>query len=139
MRRCCSSDCATLDGYVSALAGPATSSRERFVADADLHDLAERRLHLAVECMIDVSNHVIATEGLRTAKTYRDAFVVLSESGVLDHSLAQRLGGWAGLRNVLVHLYMDIDHGFVHEAIANELGDLSEFAVSMRRWLGTRD
>ena len=124
-----------LDGYVAALAGPASVSRERFVLDADLHDLAERRLHLAVECMIDIANHTIASEGLRTAKTYRDAFLVLSEHGALDPTLARRLGGWAGLRNVLVHLYLDIDHGLVHEALTSELGDLSEFADRLRHWL----
>lgn len=31
-----------LEGYVVALAAPAAIPRERFVADADLHDLAER-------------------------------------------------------------------------------------------------
>lgn len=127
-----------LDGYVSALEAPASTSRERFVADADLHDLAERRLHLAVECMIDTANHIIATEGLQAAKTYRDAFAILSEHGVIDAPLARRLSGWAGLRNVLVHLYLDIDHGIVHEALTNELGDLSEFATRLRGWLHAR-
>lgn len=127
-----------LDGYVRALEAPASVSRERFVEDADLHDLAERRLHLAVECMIDAANHVIASEGLQTAKTYRDAFSILAEHGVMEASLARRLGGWAGLRNVLVHLYLDIDHGIVHEALTNELDDLSEFAARLRDWLGAR-
>lgn len=127
-----------LDGYVSVLEAPASQPRERFIADADLHDLAERRLHLAVECMIDMANHIIATEGLRAAKTYRDAFAILSDHGVIDGSLARRLSGWAGLRNVLVHLYLDIDHGLVHEALKNELGDLTEFGARLRDWLHTR-
>ena len=88
--------------------------------------------------MIDVANHVIAAEGLRTAKTYRDAFAVLSGRGVIEASLARRLGAWAGLRNVLVHLYLDIDHGLVHDALTSELGDLSEFATRLRGWLETR-
>ena len=127
-----------LDGYVGSLGTSASLSRERFVEDADLHDLAERRLHLAVECMIDVANHVIASEGLQVAKTYRDAFSILADHGVVDAPLARRLGGWAGLRNVLVHLYLDIDHGLVHEALTNDLGDLVEFAAHLRDWLGAR-
>ena len=128
-----------LEGYLATLAVPAAIARDEFVENADVHDLAERRLHLAVECMIDTANHVIAAEGLRTATTYRDVFLVLSEHGVLDASLARRLGGWAGLRNVLVHLYLDIDHGIVHDALTSELGELGEFATSVRDWLHSRE
>lgn len=128
-----------LEGYLASLDTAAKSTRECFVTDADLHDLAERRLHLAIECTIDAANQVIAAEGLRTAKTYRDAFLVLAEHGLIDGPLAQRLGGWAGLRNVLVHLYLDIDHGIVHDAISTDLSDLSAFADQVRAWLDTGD
>ncbi len=124
-----------LEAYVAALAAPRAMPRERFIADADAHDLAERRLHLAIECAIDTANHVIATEGLQVARTYRDSFAVLAEHGVIDAELAHRMGGWAGLRNVLVHLYLDVDHGLVHDAMTDELGDLSDYAGGLRRWL----
>lgn len=41
-----------------------------------------------------------------------------------------------GFRNVLVHLYLDIDHGRSHDAIREDLGDLERFAVAMARLLG---
>jgi uncharacterized protein YutE (UPF0331/DUF86 family) len=38
-------------------------------------------------------------------------------------------------RNVLVHLYLDIDHGRVYDAIREDLGDFEAFASAMSRFL----
>jgi len=40
-----------------------------------------------------------------------------------------------GLRNILVHAYLDIDHGLTWDAIAHELGDLRVFAQVAAGWL----
>ena len=71
---------------------------------------------------------MIAHRGLPAPETYRGAFATLADEGVIERTLAKRLQGWAGLRNVLVHAYLDVDHGLVWDAIASELGDLRELA-----------
>jgi uncharacterized protein YutE (UPF0331/DUF86 family) len=40
-----------------------------------------------------------------------------------------------GFRNVLVHFYMDIDHGRSYDAIQEDLGDFEEFAAAMAHLL----
>ena len=47
---------------------------------------------------------------------------------MIDEQLGRRLQSWAGMRNVLVHLYLDIDHGMTWDAIRNDLGDLRRLA-----------
>jgi uncharacterized protein YutE (UPF0331/DUF86 family) len=42
---------------------------------------------------------------------------------------------WAGFRNVLVHGYVDIDHGISYDAIQRDLGDLRAFAAVAASWL----
>jgi uncharacterized protein YutE (UPF0331/DUF86 family) len=54
---------------------------------------------------------------------------------VIPQDLARRLQGWAGFRNILVHAYLDIDHGLAWDAIANDLGDLRELAAIAARLL----
>jgi uncharacterized protein YutE (UPF0331/DUF86 family) len=102
--------------------------RETFVKDPDTHHLAERYLHLAIEAVLDIANHVIADRGYEAPETYRDAFGILAAHGWLDAELARRLQGWAGFRNVLVHVYMAIDHGIAWDAIAGDLPDLQALA-----------
>jgi uncharacterized protein YutE (UPF0331/DUF86 family) len=43
------------------------------------------------------------------------------------------MAGWAGLRNIIVHLYLDVDHVRLHEVLVNELDDLLEFAAALAR------
>jgi uncharacterized protein YutE (UPF0331/DUF86 family) len=124
-----------LEGYLAELRSFRDVSRTEFVQEPAIHHLAERYLHLACECVLDIVHHVIAEQGYREATTYRDAIEVLKEEGFLDPDMAERLSEWMGFRNVLVHLYLAIDHGRVHETIEQELGDLEAFAGRMAKLL----
>lgn len=120
--------------YVDRLGRFGAMDRTSFVADPDTHHLAERYLHLAVECALVIANHLIADAGLDSPETYRDAFAILARNGVIDESLGQRLQLWAGFRNILVHAYLAIDHGLAWDAIVRDLGDLRQLAaVAARR------
>jgi len=48
---------------------------------------------------------------------------------VLAADLATRLQSWAGLRSILVHAYLAIDHGVTWDAIQDDLGDLRSLAA----------
>jgi uncharacterized protein YutE (UPF0331/DUF86 family) len=104
--------------------------RERFVADPDMHHLAERYLQLAVEAALDIAHHIIADRGYPAPATYREAFVILCKQGVLPSSLSMRLQSWAGLRDTLVHDYLEIAHGRVWDAIRSDLEDLCAWAAT---------
>lgn len=40
---------------------------------------------------------------------------------------------WAGLRNVLVHLYLEIDHQRIWEILTADLDELEAFAAAVAR------
>jgi Protein of unknown function DUF86 len=56
-----------LDGYLVELASFRSVSREEFSQEGTVHHLAERFLHLACECVLDIAQHVIADQGYRQA------------------------------------------------------------------------
>lgn len=122
---------ARLEELLRHLRRLAAGSRDAFLADAALHAQAERWAHLAIECCLDMAHHVIASRGLRTPATNREAFQVLAEARVLAPELARQLAGWAGLRNILVHLYLDVDHGILFDILASDLGQLDQFAAAV--------
>lgn len=109
--------------------------REEFVGESTLHDLAERYLHLACECVADIGQHLISDLGFRNAESYRDVITVLQEEGILEDDLAESLKGWMGLRNLLVHVYLKIDHGKTYKTIETELEDLERFAKAVAGFL----
>lgn len=125
-----------LETYLSELRPFQQVPEDRYVKEPGLHHLAERYLHLASEALLDIAHHVIADEGFRQAETYRDAMQVLAEEGLIDENLADRLEEWMGFRNVLVHLYLEIDHHRTWSTIQNDLDDLGQFAAAMGRLLG---
>lgn len=92
-----------------------------------------RRRHLvqtAAQICIDLANHVIAADGHRVPKDYGDAFRVLAEVGVLDQALAERMVALAGARNLIVHLYAEVDDDRLARAVHDGgLADLSAFAA----------
>lgn len=124
-----------LEQAISDLRRLRSNSRETYLQSHELQTLAERWLQLAAECCIDLANHVIADRGWGQPSTYREAFATLAERGVLPGALAERMEGWAGLRNILVHLYLDVDHERVYDVVQDELGDLEGFGRAMTELL----
>lgn len=119
-----------LRGYLEKLRAFQGATEAEFIGSPAMHDLAERYLHLAVECVLDLGNHFVADAGLPTPDTNQDTFTRLEQAGAIPADLAGRLRSWAGFRNILVHQYLEIDHAIAWNAIQNELGDLEAFA----RW-----
>lgn len=130
-----SSRLSALENYLAELRAFREVSREEFIREPALHHLAERYLHLACEAVLDIAHHVISDLGFRQAAGYRDTMDVLREEGLIEAGLAERLKGWMGFRNVLVHLYLQIDHGRSWDAIQEDLGDLEKFAAAVSRLL----
>jgi len=121
---------AALRGYLEKLRAFQRASEQEFRSSPALHDLAERYLHLAMECVLDLGNHFVAEKNLPAPETNQDTFTRLEEARAIPSNLAARLRSWAGFRNILAHEYLKIDHGIAWHAIQKELGDLEEFA----RW-----
>lgn len=119
---------ARLEELLTSLRELASVERGTFLADRALQAQAERWLHLAAECALDLASHLIADKGWQTPVTYREAFRTLEQRGVLPPDLAKKMEGWAGLRNVLVHMYLDVDHATIHEILRNDLDELEAFA-----------
>lgn len=118
-----------LSDYRGRLAKLRDMETERYVEE---QALAGRYLvQVSAQSCIDISNHVIASEGWRVPADFRDAFTVLEENGVLEAQLAERLRALAGLRNRLVHVYEEIDDAIVHAALDSGLDDLDAFAASV--------
>lgn len=109
---------------------------QAFTTNAALQAQAERWLQLAAECVLDLAHHLIAESGFRTPTSYRDAFAVLLERGVLDAELSARMQQWAGFRNVLVHLYLDVDAAIVYEVLQRDLDDLETYASKLIEAVG---
>ena len=114
-------------------AGIRGEGEERFLADSRSRAAAERWLHIAAECAIDLANQIIADRGWPTPETYRHAFRILLERGAISPKTAMAMEGWAALRNVLVHLYASVDPLRLWKTIDHDLDQLERYAAELTR------
>jgi uncharacterized protein YutE (UPF0331/DUF86 family) len=120
----------TCVAQLRALARP-----ERIANDLREERFVEHTLQLAIQAALDVASHVVSDDRLGEPETGRDVFRLLGKAGLLPGELTARLEQMAGFRNVVVHLYQDVDLGIVRDVVENHLGDLLEFAAAIRRRL----
>ncbi len=126
---------AALGGYVLRLREVARTPRDEFIADWRATWLAERGLQLAAEAVFDVANHVLAGALNEQATDHEDSLKRLAARGILSAGLGERLRGLGGLRNVLVHRYLEIDPGRVFDHVEKALRDFPDFISEIETYL----
>jgi uncharacterized protein YutE (UPF0331/DUF86 family) len=114
---------------------------EALMADPIRLAAVERIIERIVLRAIDVNEHLIGAlatgdEPRTTRLTYRETFLRLADYGVLAPEFAHRIAASAGLRNVLVHDYNDVDRRILHGAIRSALEQYHAYVESIHRHLG---
>jgi len=126
-----------LEAVISELTRLAGTDPDRLQANLSEMWGVERGLQLGAEILLDIGNHILVAQYGVSAQEYRDIFKRLAERKVVSQSLAERLDGLAGFRNILVHGYLDLDPERVLENLRRAPKDFSELAREIRDWLGT--
>ena len=111
------------------------ADEQRFIKDPLIYGNAERYLQLAIQAVLDVSNHIVADMRLNVPADSKELFDLLARHHVLPLSLSKKLVSMAGFRNVLVHEYLEIDRGRVYRALREELGDFERFVKAVSKLL----
>lgn len=109
------------------------AGHEAYVAERRTRLATQHALQLSIQTCIDLGAHMVSELGLRAPEDYRGVFESLIPAG-LDRALATRLSTAAGMRNVLVHGYLEVDDEAVWSALSS-LDDLRRFAAVMQRLL----
>lgn len=108
---------------------------ERLATDLTLRAATERWLQVAIEACIDVAQHVCVDREWTPPVSARGAFATLAAHGLIDGPLARRLGQAAGLRNLLVHDYADVQVELLARVVREDLDDLRIFAQTAAAWI----
>lgn len=116
-----------IEQEVTAVRASVARSDEELVDHPDALPALKYRLVVAIEAAIDAAAHVIASQGLRSPDDFADTFTSLVEADWLPSDLGARLADAARFRNLLVHLYDDVDDERVIEIARTRLDDLRAF------------
>lgn len=120
---------------IEELQSIASLSREKFLSDTNVVDAAKYKLLLAIEASLSICNHINAKISKKVPETYADCFVILGELGVISKDLAERMAKMAKFRNMLVHIYWEVEDEKIYEIINKDLNDLKMYIGELKNFL----
>lgn len=124
-----------LEENLNYLQGVKKYNKKEFSTNKDIYLRYERALHLSIEAVIDLGNHLIADQRLRTPDSNRDIFKVLADNSITNDELSENLIKMAGFRNILVHDYLKLDRELEYEIIINYITDIEDFMKIMVNYI----
>ena len=104
----------------------------------------ERILERIVNRAVDLNEHLIARtadgrEEKVTRLTYKETFLRLADLEVYSRDFAEEISKSAGLRNILVHEYNDVDHQILHGSIRTCIEQYRHYVRYVGSFLQTLD
>lgn len=108
------------------------AGEDAYLANEQRRAATERWLQVAVQICIDLGTQLVSEQSARPPSDYAEVFKILGEKEVIPSDLARRLADATKQRNLIVHLYMEIDDRAVFASLAY-LDDLREFAATVQR------
>ena len=124
-----------LDEYLGILERLSRYRFDEFLGNPERYGSAERFLHLAIEAVLDMGTHIIAELELGMINAYSDIPRILAEKGYIDDPLKEKWIRMIGLRNILVHEYLEIDRKIVHDVLQHDLADLAALRKAFAQFL----
>ena len=108
---------------------------ERWKTDIENYWAITHGLQLAIQVLIDASNHILSGANLAAPPDYKEALLEMGRNRVLPMAFAEKISGMAGMRNIIIHRYLGVDPQKVFEAVHNDLDDFNVFAEHIYDYL----
>jgi len=124
--------------YLKVLKELQKASFDEFVSNPRIRYSAERCLHLAIECAINIGNHIISALQLRKPEEYHEIALILEENGVIPREFAEEFVKMIRFRNILVHDYVGLDISRVYTFLQERLADFELFIEYITKFLKSK-
>ncbi|SPJ15157.1 putative toxin-antitoxin system, antitoxin component [Syntrophobacter sp. SbD2] len=122
--------------YVDELRRAEDINWEKYRSDLRARAFVERYIHLAIEEVIDVANHLVSFYQWREPTSFRDLFSILREHDVIPEAHLLTFQRMASFRNMLVHGYESKDDELVFGIFSKHLRDFDLFILLVTDWSG---
>lgn len=97
-------------------------------SQGDPYDLAQHHLRLALEGVFHISTHILSRLPGGRAVEYKEVALKMGELKIVPREFAKRaLAPMAGMRNILVHQYSDINPKKLYDIVHNNRDDIEHF------------
>lgn len=113
-----------IEDYLKRLEKYQCTTLEEYSENQDIQLITERLIQVMTEAALDIVKHLLSCLGVLQQKkdwTNKDYYLEAAKLGILSSEIANQLAKAAGMRNLLVHIYLDIEPEQVFLAIVKSL------------------
>ena len=113
-----------IENYLKRLKKYESTTFEEYSESQDIQLITERLIQVMTEAALDILKHLLSCLGIIQQKkdwTNRDYCLEAAKLEILTPEIANQLAKAAGMPNILVHIYLDIEPEQVFFAIAKSL------------------
>lgn len=123
-----------IDKNLEILVKLKTINEEKFATNPEIFKLAERCLETSIQAILDICHHIIADNNLTRPRDNKHALEIIAAKKIIPLSFAKRIEPMVGLRNILVHEYIEIDPKQIYQHLQN-LDDFRAFQKHILAYL----
>ena len=106
---------------------------DKIIEDYTLVSSLERNIQVVVEFIIDLSNYILSETTHEIPDTYKEIISRVSRVCSIEDSLTKEVKGIVGLRNIIVHLYADIDYDLVLSELKGIVDCVLEYTLKLTK------
>ncbi|MCK4383391.1 MAG: DUF86 domain-containing protein [Candidatus Lokiarchaeota archaeon] len=88
---------------------------------------AQRALEISIKLCIDIGNHIVTLNNKEKPETFTDIVKILTKHEIISNELETQLTRMVKFRNLLGHLYLEIDNEIIYDILQNNLKDFNSF------------
>ncbi len=99
----------------------------------------ERLVSRVVDLSVEVNSHIVAAVSGRGPGDYSESFRMAANAGVFDAEMAAVLVGSVGMRNVIVHHYIQLDLEIVAAAIPKAIEEYRSYVSAVAAFVVDRE
>lgn len=102
-------------------------SGDEILSDRTVLAAVKYNFIVAIQAVIDICHHIVAKLASKVPDEYGECFLILKEMGYIDADHAVKLKSMAGFRNILIHLYHEVDDKRVIKHLKEDLQVIDDF------------
>lgn len=112
-----------MDDLIKNLKDIKKIKKEEFIKNYLYYLSAQRALETSINICIDIGNHIVSINKMGSPENYSEIFVELSKNKIITNDLEQSLIKMAKFRNLLGHIYMEINNEMIYDILQHNLED----------------
>ncbi|HZD22266.1 MAG TPA: DUF86 domain-containing protein [Acidimicrobiia bacterium] len=130
---------AAIEDSLETLEGLGDVDKTRLRQDRVVAAAVERLISRIVDLAVDINSHVVSAVAGRGPGEYAESFRMAAGVELIDSALSDDLVGSVGMRNVIVHQYVDLDPGLIAAAIPLTLDGYRRYVSSAAAFVLRQD